>query len=80
MTLLSYTAKRFDMHYTAPPACAKEILGDFRADQGFRGSRRAIRGRYRASGGQFAGTEARSARTAPGGVHRGEHGTARRAS
>jgi len=80
MTLPGYAAGRFGTHYTAPPACAQEILGFFRTEEGSAGSRRAIRMQFRPSGGQFAGTEARSAQTAPGGIQHGERGMERRSS
>ena len=50
--------------YCPHPACAKEILGFFRAEGGSSGSQRAIRMQFRPSEVQFAGTEARSAQTA----------------
>ena len=67
MTLPGSTAGRFDAHYTAPSACAnKEILGVFRAGEGSLGLQWAIQDQCQASGGGFAGIEARPAWT----VHR----------
>jgi hypothetical protein len=42
MTLPGYAAGRLDSNYSPPPACAKQILGNSRADEGPPGSQKAI--------------------------------------